>query len=165
MAPDVCSCLLGTYRGESTCPSLVDYEVHIKADPRVGVESRLVANAMAAFGEAIHRGCAAYEDLRTRADSLGLEQAVLLLKLVETLAMALEWFLRIHPYANGNGHVGRLLVWVLLTRYGYPPSSWPLEESVEYSTALSEYRNANKRPLVVLLLRHIGTDARNAWLT
>jgi Fic family protein len=36
-------------------------------------------------------------------------------------------FVTIHPYANGNGHAARLVVWALLLRYGFQPTGWPVD--------------------------------------
>ena len=37
------------------------------------------------------------------------------------------WFVHIHPYANGNGHMGRLLVVAILGRYGYWLQKWTID--------------------------------------
>jgi len=47
-------------------------------------------------------------------------------------------FLQIHPYANGNGHAARLVVWAILGRYGYWPKSWPIEPVVHPANLDSE---------------------------
>ena len=36
-------------------------------------------------------------------------------------------FLTTHPYANGNGHIARLIVWCIMGRYGYWPRRWTVE--------------------------------------
>lgn len=60
---------------------------------------------------------------------------------VAVAAWAICEFFTIHPYANGNGHVGRFFVWAILGRYGYWPSRWPLDSSPSYASALTAYRN------------------------
>ena len=45
-------------------------------------------------------------------------------QVVESAAYILGGFSVVHPFANGNGHVSRLLVFAFLARYGLEPKSW-----------------------------------------
>jgi Fic family protein len=47
--------------------------------------------------------------------------------LVALAAHVFVAFLTIHPYANGNGHAARLIVWSVFGRYGHWPKNWPVE--------------------------------------
>jgi Fic/DOC family protein len=47
-----------------------------------------------------------------------------LAQIIEAAAYILGGFNVVHPFANGNGHVSRLLVFAFLSRYGYEPKSW-----------------------------------------
>lgn len=161
MAPQDCTCILGTYRGDQQCQALTNYLVQVPADSRVGFRPDLVTNAIKALEGQLHQVFQNFEAWLA-GKYPDVPEDVVLTRLVDIVCTALEMFLRIHPYANGNGHAARLLVWVLLTRHGFPPESWPLDESVAYSKALTEYRNANRRPLNVLVLRSIG---KQAWET
>jgi Fic family protein len=70
-----------------------------------------------------------------------------------------EVFLRIHPYANGNGHAARFLIWCLLSRYGYWPKGWPIEPrppDPPYTHLISEYRNGNWEPLEEFVLKTVA---------
>jgi len=52
-------------------------------------------------------------------------------------------FLTVHPYADGNGHTARALLWVLLMRFGYVPSEWTIDPRPgvpEYGTMIAEHR-------------------------
>jgi len=77
----------------------------------------------------------------------GLSRNVVLARIVEHLALLLETFFTIHPYANGNGHAGRLLLWVIMVRHGFRPTKWPLDESPEYDEAVQSHREG--RPLLL----------------
>jgi hypothetical protein len=52
----------------------------------------------------------------------------------------------IHPFANGNGHMGRFAVWSLLLHFGYVPKGWPLERrpAPPYGECIREYGNGNR---------------------
>jgi Fic family protein len=58
-------------------------------------------------------------------------------------------FLTVHPYANGNGHAARLIVWSILGRYGYWPDRWTVEPRPDppYLELIVLYRNGNALPL------------------
>jgi hypothetical protein len=61
-----------------------------------------------------------------------------------------ELFLRSHPYANGNGHAARFMVWCVLGRDEHWPRSWPVEPrpaDPPYSDFIKRYRDGDKEPL------------------
>jgi hypothetical protein len=140
----------GNYRGsEFRC--LRCYQVGVRVDPRVGLAPGKVRKAM--------------EDLasETRKD-LRLLDAVndlpashckpneKLASIVVIACRVLERFLTIHPYANGNGHMGRLMVWAVLWRYDYWFRRWPLNDRPAYSDLLSLYRDGQPAPLEQFVL-------------
>ena len=47
-------------------------------------------------------------------------------------------FVYVHPYADGNGRIGRLLMNLMLTAAGYPWTVIPVERRDAYMTALEE---------------------------
>ncbi|MCD6229627.1 MAG: Fic family protein [Candidatus Diapherotrites archaeon] len=62
-------------------------------------------------------------------------------------------FENIHPFADGNGRVGRLLLNSILIKHGLPPVNIDFEKRREYYSALQEYENNhNLRPTIELLL-------------
>lgn len=81
---------------------------------------------------------------------------IALVKLVQLLAFVLQQFLTIHPYMDGNGHMGRLLIYVMMCRAGYVPSGWDIDAKQPYADALSDHRSGKPRALEAFLLGVIG---------
>lgn len=63
-------------------------------------------------------------------------------------------FETIHPFQDGNGRVGRLLLINILIKHGLPPLNIELENRKEYYEALREYQTSgNLRPTLELMLK------------
>lgn len=63
-------------------------------------------------------------------------------------------FETIHPFEDGNGRVGRLLLVNVLLKHGLPPLNIEIQNRREYYEALGEYQTAgNLRPTLDLLLK------------
>jgi hypothetical protein len=133
----------GHYRGE-LFRCLRFYSVGIQGDPRVGATPDTVKFLMTELGATI------------RAALLALDGNVLLpdrekLRYIVVCAcQVFVHFLTIHPYANGNGHMGRLVVWSILGRYGHWPNRWTIEPrppDPPYSELIVRYRNGDREPL------------------
>jgi Fic family protein len=63
-------------------------------------------------------------------------------------------FENIHPFEDGNGRVGRLLINNILLKHGLPPVNIELENRREYYDSLQAYHtNHDIRPTIELMLR------------
>lgn len=63
-------------------------------------------------------------------------------------------FENIHPFVDGNGRVGRILLNNILIKNGLPPVNIELRHRVEYYKTLQEYeKNKNLRPTIEFLLK------------
>jgi fido (protein-threonine AMPylation protein) len=117
----------GHYRGEDFL-CLRECEVRIRNDPRVGHPAAVVPDQMRLMAAEVVN-VAEHRDILYAVNSRVVGEAEKLACLIEVAAALFVYFLEIHPYANGNGHVGRFLLITLLCRYGIfparatPPSS------------------------------------------
>jgi fido (protein-threonine AMPylation protein) len=69
-----------------------------------------------------------------------------------------EMVLRIHPYANGNGHAARFVLIAILGRYGYWLTSWqidPRPPDPPYTQLITTYRQGHREPLERFVLQAI----------
>jgi Fic/DOC family len=75
--------------------------------------------------------------------------------LIEHLAALHAEFERIHPFPDGNGRVGRLLLSALLVQNGYPPAIIYKEERRKYLRRLELADEGDSAPLGELLARSV----------
>jgi fido (protein-threonine AMPylation protein) len=73
----------------------------------------------------------------------------------EALARLHARFERIHPFLDGNGRTGRLVLNLLLVRLGYPPAIIYKGDRSRYLTALARADQGDPGPLGELLARAI----------
>ena len=153
LAPNECDYYAGNYRGDDfRC--LKYYNVMIPSDPRVGVDSAVVRHELALLASDIDSLFASLDHLLALPLSRVSKERKLL-SVVDSVCGVFVEFLRIHPYANGNGHVARFLIFAVLGRYGYWPKRWPLDErppDPPYSRLISEYRDGNRDGFVRFVL-------------
>lgn len=143
LTPDGHDYFAGHYRGE-TFRCLRFYVVGIQNDPRVGVPPESVAHWISELHSIIRSGIDAL-DVDT-----SLSRRDRLRYLIVFACRVFELFLRIHPYANGNGHAARFVVWCVLGRYGHWPRRWTVEPrppDPPYTECITRYRNGDPAPL------------------
>lgn len=62
-------------------------------------------------------------------------------------------FLVIHPFADGNGRVSRLLLDWMLINSGYPPINITLEDRDEYLKALDQYTQHDNKDVYITFIQ------------
>lgn len=85
-----------------------------------------------------------------------LEKASMPAESVETgllvAAVAHAWFVTIHPFLDGNGRVARLILNLMLMRFGYPIVVITKDEKARYYDALEESQTSNLSEFVAVIL-------------
>lgn len=66
-------------------------------------------------------------------------------------AAAHTWFVTTHPFIDGNGRVARLLMNLLLMRYGFPIAIVTRDDRLRYYDALEISRSTNLTPFIDLV--------------
>lgn len=150
--------LAGHYRGENF-PCLA-YR-HVLIDGDAGMLPQFVDHVMTSLTKDMLDHVRWLDDLHKDPDAPPL---VRVRQVVEFACEIFSGVLKVHPYANGNGHAVRLLVWAVLIRYGLRPKDWPVEPrppDPPYTTLLREYRKGNREPLMLDMLSRVarGTPA------
>jgi Fic family protein len=74
---------------------------------------------------------------------------------IEAIAVAHSTFESIHPFLDGNGRTGRILLNLLLVRLGYPPAIIYLRDRNRYLKALRRADASDPGPLGELIARSV----------
>lgn len=123
--PDNCAYFAGNYRG-APYPYLATYQVEIAGYP--GCSYELVHKQMYSFSNDIR--VTLQEFYKTMREWVGvpLSNVEKILRYTELISHFFVKLLEIHPYANGNGHIARLVVWILLKKEGLSLDFWSIDE-------------------------------------
>ncbi len=70
-------------------------------------------------------------------------------------AAAHAWFVRVHPFADGNGRTARIVMNLILMRHGYPIAVITRDERQRYYDALEESQTSDLTPFVSLVLESV----------
>lgn len=130
-------------------PELYGYEVRIGRQR--GVESGLVPPQLADFETAMKRAVAVLDPLISVGG--GPADAAQLRSVLTLCAYAHGEWVRIHPFANGNGRTARLWANWCALRYGVPPfvRLKPRPEGNLYATASALSMRGDHQPMVAVL--------------
>jgi len=149
----------GHYRGENyRC--LKYHRVTIRSDRRVGYPPHQVIGYMTELDKIIRTSIKALDQ------GMNIPNVQMALKekisyLVAVACRIFEYFLRIHPYVNGNGHTARFCIWAILGRYDIWPQKWsidPRPPDPPYTDLIVEYRNGNPQPLEEYIMQTLISD-------
>lgn len=142
----------GNYRGSNHC-CLKTYRVQVGAPgpfggfvavPNVGVEPPYVETELQVVSKEIR------EAIEFSSSLPPLER---LLHVIAASARFLAEFLRVHPYANGNGHAARYAFWAVCLHLGLYPKSFPVHERPNgFADNLNAWRAGDPGPLERYLL-------------
>ncbi|WP_395749468.1 Fic family protein [Prosthecobacter sp.] len=78
---------------------------------------------------------------------------------IERAARVHSDFVKIHPFADGNGRTSRLLMNLELMKAGYPPAVLPVEMRLAYYTALDADHVRGEKDDFVQMVGSISKDA------
>jgi hypothetical protein len=144
--------MAGNYRG-SDYPCLKDYQVTI--DGFLGEVPSDVESAM-------HDFHVTFLDVLKRLIDIKNSQQPKLTesRFVEMMSSIVAEFyvllLRIHPYADGNGHMARLLGYMICLELGRRPKNWPLHKRPPFGNSVRLYRSGFQEELKIAVLKAIA---------
>jgi len=163
MATDDQLSFIGNFRGSSPagCHScLTHYNVNIDMDE--GMPHPFVEGVMKTLSLSMKRAAGIIDTLHR----MDVPSSMKAYRAVEFACDAFSGFCRVHPFVDGNGHIGRLLVWAILVRYGYYPNGWTIDPRPggqldatgidEYTHRLRKFRQGDREPMIIDMIGKLG---------
>lgn len=154
------ACYAGEIRDtDPDFPELIGYEVAVGT--AMGTHSSDVPDALAAFEAGLQAVIARMDRAIAVGDRPGTNAD--LFAVLEVAAIAHGEWVRIHPFANGNGRIARLWANWVSVRYGLPffLTLKPRPANMLYASAAAASMRGDHRPMVVtfltLLNQHISS--------
>jgi len=140
---------VGHFRGESGLET-----TRVWVDGREGPPPASVAAELATFEHTLQRAVAALDARYPEAEALDADG---LAALIDLCAWTHAEWIRIHPFANGNGRTARIWANALLMRYGLPPAIRlrPRPDG-GYSEAGAAAMRGDWQPTVPVFLKMLG---------
>jgi hypothetical protein len=146
---------VGAFRGE---PGLEQVQVHVNG--RYGVAARDVARALADFQATLGPVIGRLDELTPRGTDPNPDQTAAILEVCAWVHA--EW-IRIHPFANGNGRTARLWVNSTAMRYQLPPFlALRPRPNGRYGAAGAEALRGNWEPTIAVLRERLADYCNNA---
>lgn len=145
------ACYAGEIRDtDPDFPELIGYEVAIGT--AMGTPSSAVPDALAAFEAGLQAVIARMDRAIAIGDRPGTNAD--LFAILEVAAIAHGEWVRIHPFANGNGRIARLWANWVSVRYGLPffVTLKPRPANILYASAAAASMGGDHRPMVVTFL-------------
>lgn len=146
--PAQCAYLAGNYRGsEHSCLRLRV----VGMGQRIGASPADVARLMGTF----HASTLVALGYLTGRIGRKPDHAEAYLELARFVADVISNFQDIHPYADGNGHIGRLLAWVVMGHYNLAPAALDIHENPGWDADVASHQEGNPQPLVRILMERL----------
>jgi Fic family protein len=146
---------VGAFRGEAGLEN-----IQVRMAGRYGVTAPEVAAELAHFEQVLQRVIGRLDEWIPRDAELDADQFS---AIVEVCAWAHAEWVRIHPFANGNGRTARLWVNSIASRYGLPPFlRLRPRPAGSYGIASERAMLGDRAPTVALfheLLANFATDS------
>jgi fido (protein-threonine AMPylation protein) len=148
---------VGNFRGLERKKCLKDYDVRIPSDPLVGVPAAKVIEEITKLADEIAVMTEAV-DAELRDAGANISAANRSISVVRLACDAFVRFLTVHPFANGNGHVARAILFILLRHFGFNPDRWTIEPrprfpgGPDYSDMIYKHRRGDVAPLEQFVL-------------
>lgn len=145
-----CGYFAGNFRGSQKC--LKNYVVFIgsASTSAPGVVAAEMHELSALIGTDL-------DALEAAGGAAALQTASDLTNWLDVALERMVRFLSIHPYADGNGHVSRFMMFCYLSAAGVWPESWPIDDRppYPYDEAIAAFRNSYRDGLRDFLLKYI----------